>query len=98
MRSLRSVISIAATNPSKSDELINSIHPLLLDMDLDSTFVIAYTLKDVHDIAAHMNVSVTDDQAHRVLTILMDNYDPLKGLTIADMQVVISEVLSTTTA
>lgn len=95
MRSLRSILSIVATDPSKLDETAASIHPMILDMDLDSTFVIAYTPQDVHNVAKMMDTTVTDDQAHRVLSILLDTYDPAKGMTIGDMQVVISEVLST---
>jgi len=86
MRTLRTILTTVATDPSKLDELTKSISPMLLDTDLDSTFLIAHNLEDVHEVANIMGLVVSDENAAQVLSNLLDKYNPVSGVNLENFK------------
>jgi len=64
----------------------------MLDMDLDNTFVVAYTPDDVYEVAEDMGLSASPEQATEVLTYLIDNYNPSVGVNVENFKQTIESV------
>lgn len=94
MKTIRILLTQVAVDPSKLEQALQSIHPYYLDMNLDTTFTVGLVPQDIKNIASNMNVEINDEQAERVLNILLDGFNMEVGFNTKVVEYLIDHVLS----